>query len=52
MQYFNPSANDKTRHLLLAIDTFSKFIWLQTLQNKKTETVMEAFEIMCSDDGE
>ena len=36
--------NDGTRYLLMAIDTFSRKAWIEPLKNKKTDTVLKAFE--------
>ena len=38
--------NNSTRYGLLAIDTFSKFVWVVPLKTKKTEEVAEAFAVI------
>ena len=43
MTYFNPNENDNTRHLLIVIDTFTKAIFLEPIENKQAETVLNAF---------
>lgn len=35
-------ANDKTRFILLCIDLFSRFLWVQPLKNKQGKTVSDA----------
>ena len=36
--------NKGIKYLLMVIDVFSKFGWIETLENKKGETVASAFE--------
>ena len=36
--------NDNVRFILLAIDVFSKYVWLRPLQNKSGQVVAEAFQ--------
>ena len=43
MQFFSPKQNDHVRYLLLAIDTFTKAIFIEPLVNKKSDAVLEAF---------
>ena len=43
MHYFSPNLNDNVRYLLIAIDTFTRAIFLEGIENKKTETVLKAF---------
>ncbi len=37
-------ANDGVKFLLVVIDVFSRFLWVEPLQNKKTITVINAFK--------
>ena len=36
--------NNGVRYLLMVIDVFSKFGWIEPLKNKKGETVVKAFK--------
>ena len=44
MIYFSPKQNNDVRYILLAIDTFTRKIFHQTLVNKNAESVLEAFK--------
>lgn len=43
--------NDGVRYLLMAIDTFSRRAWIEALTNKKTDTVLRAFEQIIHEAG-
>lgn len=37
-------ANDGCKYMLVVIDVFSRYLWVRGLENKKVETVLEAFD--------
>ena len=43
VSYFDPHQNNNTRYLLVVIDTFTKAIFLEGIENKQTDTVLTAF---------
>jgi hypothetical protein len=40
--------NDSNKYVLLCIDIFSRYVWLQPIKNKKAPTIIEAFEDVLS----
>ena len=40
--------NDNYKYLLCVIDIFSRFAWIELLKDKKSETIVEAFNVVLS----